>query len=342
MPYDFVQDSACWNRLDSAMPDERVSDTIMRIASQHIKGAGRMQLGLIGLGKMGANMTRRLLNGGHQLVVSDLSSKAVEQAQQAGAIGCASLAEMVTKLAAPRAVWVMVPAGDATESTIRELATLLQAGDIIIDGGNSNYKDTIRLGQELALQQIQLLDVGTSGGVWGLENGYSLMIGGQAEAVEHLRPIFETLAPAADKGWGHVGSGGAGHFTKMIHNGIEYGMMQAFAEGFAILRAKEEFALDLEQVSGIWQHGSVVRSWLLDLIHDAFGQDQELAEVAAWVPDSGEGRWTAFEAIDLNVAAPVITLALQQRIRSRSDGYTEKLLSVMRNQFGGHAVRKAE
>lgn len=301
-----------------------------------------MQLGLVGLGKMGANMTRRLLNGGHQVVVTDLSSAAIEEAEHAGAIGCATLAELVQALQAPRAIWVMVPAGDATESTISELATLLQAGDIIIDGGNSNYKDTIRIGQELAQLQLDLVDVGTSGGVWGLKNGYSLMIGGRAQAVERLTPIFETLAPATDRGWGHVGSGGAGHFTKMIHNGIEYGIMQAFAEGFAILRAKQEFELDLEQVSGIWQHGSVVRSWLLDLIHDAFAQDQELAEIAAWVPDSGEGRWTVFEAIDLNVAAPVITLALQQRIRSRSDGYTEKLLSVMRNQFGGHAIRKNE
>jgi 6-phosphogluconate dehydrogenase len=299
-----------------------------------------MQLGLVGLGKMGANMTRRLLNDGHQIVVTDLNPEAVKEMQSAGAVGAESLETLVAQLEAPRAIWVMVPAGQATESTIRSLATMLQAGDTIIDGGNSNYKDTMKLGQELAQQQIHLVDVGTSGGIWGLKEGYSLMIGGESEAVARLTPIFETLAPASDRGWGHVGPGGAGHFTKMIHNGIEYGMMQAFAEGFAILRAKQEFDLDLEQVSGIWQHGSVVRSWLLDLIHDAFTQDQEFADIAAWVPDSGEGRWTVFEAIDLNVAAPVITQALQQRIHSRSDGYTEKMLSVMRNQFGGHAIKK--
>lgn len=300
-----------------------------------------MQLGMVGLGKMGANMSRRLLERGHQMVVSDLSAMAIQEAVTLGGMGAESLQDLVSKLDAPRVVWVMVPSGLPTESTILQLADLMSKGDIIIDGGNSNYKDTQRLAAGLAQKGIQMVDVGTSGGIWGLKEGYSMMIGGSKEAVEHLRPIFESLAPAADKGWGHVGPNGAGHFVKMIHNGIEYGMMQAYAEGFAIMKAKTEFNLDMAEISGIWQTGSVVRSWLLDLMHDAFEQDQEFADVAAYVPDSGEGRWTVFEAIDLNVSAPVITASLERRIRSREgESYTDKLLSVTRNQFGGHAVKK--
>lgn len=301
-----------------------------------------MQLGMVGLGKMGANMTRRLLKGDHKVVVTDLSTEAINAAVEEGAIGAASLSDLVSKLNAPRAIWVMVPAGEPTEATIAELAELMDPEDIIIDGGNSFYKNAQRNAHMLHEKGLHFIDVGTSGGVWGLREGYSMMIGGDENVVEHLRPIFETLAPAPDKGWGYVGPSGSGHFVKMIHNGIEYGMMQAFAEGFSIMKHKDEFDLDLAEVSRIWQHGSVVRSWLLDLIKDAFDQDQQFESVAAYVPDSGEGRWTVFEAIDLNIAAPVITLALQQRIASREDGYTNKLLSVMRNQFGGHAIKQQD
>lgn len=301
-----------------------------------------MQLGMVGLGKMGANMTTRLLQGGHTLHVTDLSEEAIALSVADGAKGAANVDELVAQLDAPRAVWVMVPAGRATESVISQLASALSPGDIIIDGGNSNYKDSVRRADELRQKEIQMVDVGTSGGVWGLAEGYSMMIGGDQKAVEHLRPIFETLAPTPETGWGRVGPSGAGHFAKMIHNGIEYGMMQAFAEGFAILRAKSEFEFDLSEVARIWQHGSVIRSWLLDLIKEALETDEKLEGIAPYVMDSGEGRWTVFEAIDLNVSAPVITTALERRIRSREDGYTEKLLSMMRNAFGGHAIIKEE
>lgn len=301
-----------------------------------------MQLAMVGLGKMGANMTKRLLAGGHDLIVTDLNPDAIAIAEKDGAIGAKSLENLVTQLQTPRAVWVMVPAGDPTESTVNALAALLDEGDIIIDGGNSNYKDTMRRYETLKQQGIHFVDVGTSGGVWGLAEGYSMMIGGDHDIVEHLRPIFETLAPSADTGWGYVGPAGAGHFVKMVHNGIEYGLMQAYAEGFSIMREKKDFGFDLAEIARIWQDGSVVRSWLLDLTKEALDQDQELRDIAPYVPDSGEGRWTVFEAIDLNVSAPVITLALQRRIRSREEyGYTDKLLSLMRNQFGGHAVKKS-
>jgi len=299
-----------------------------------------MQLGMIGLGKMGANMTTRLLRGGHEVAVFDQHATAVSQAAAAGAVGAASLAELVGALNTPRAIWVMVPSGDATESTIHELAALLAPGDTIIDGGNSNYKDSMLRSIALRDSGITFLDVGTSGGVWGLAEGYALMIGGDKAVVERLRPIFETLAPAADRGWGHVGPSGAGHFTKMVHNGIEYGMMQAYAEGFSILQHKTELQLDLAQVAELWRHGSVVRSWLLDLTARALNENPAMKGIAPYVPDSGEGRWTVAEAIDLDVPAPVITLALLQRLRSRdTDSYADKLLSAMRNQFGGHAIK---
>lgn len=297
-----------------------------------------MQLGMVGLGKMGANMTKRLLLGGHHMVVMDLNLTAVQAAVADGAIGAENLHDLVSKLDAPRAVWVMVPAGAPTENTIQQLGEILAPGDIVIDGGNSYYKDSQRRGVELAAKRIHFVDVGTSGGVWGLEAGYSMMIGGDPTVVESLRPLFETFAPTPDRGWGYVGTHGAGHFVKMIHNGIEYGMMQAFAEGLAILRAKSEYGFDLAEITRIWQDGSVIRSWLLDLTHMALTGDQKLEQIAAFVPDSGEGRWTVFEAIDLNVSAPVITTSLERRIRSREDGYTDKLLAVMRNMFGGHAV----
>ena len=301
-----------------------------------------MQLGMVGLGKMGANMTTRLVRGGHEVVAFDRSPDVVKASVGQGARGAASLEDLVKQLDAPRAVWVMVPAGDPTEATVRALADLLSAGDTIIDGGNSNYKESMRRGSMVAERGLQFVDAGTSGGIWGLAEGYSLMVGGSPEAVNRLRPIFETLAPAKDKGWGHVGPTGAGHFTKMVHNGIEYGMMQAYAEGFSILKHKQEFSLDLAQIAELWRNGSVVRSWLLDLTARALGEDQNLASIAPYVSDSGEGRWTVTEAIDLDVPAPVITLSLLQRLRSRdSESYADRLLSALRNQFGGHAIKKS-
>ncbi|HUN08706.1 MAG TPA: decarboxylating 6-phosphogluconate dehydrogenase [Aggregatilineales bacterium] len=300
-----------------------------------------MKLSMIGLGKMGGNMTRRLLRGGHDVVVYDRGADAVAGLASEGAIAATSLTDVVSKLTAPRAVWMMLPAGDVTEDTIHQLADLLSPGDIIIDGGNSNYKDSIRRAGMLQPKGIHFVDVGTSGGIWGLAEGYSMMIGGESAAVEVLRPAFETLAPAVDQGWGHVGPSGAGHFTKMIHNGIEYGMMQAYAEGFEIMRAKQDFGLDLHQIAEIWRHGSVVRSWLLDLTANALKEDQNLSDLKGWVADSGEGRWTVAEAIDQDVPAPVITLSLLMRFVSRQDdSYSAKLLAAMRNQFGGHAVKK--
>lgn len=301
-----------------------------------------MQLGMVGLGKMGGRMTQRLLKAGHEVVVYDRSDEAVADIASKGAQGAESLEDLVEKLNPPRAVWIMVPAGEPTESTIDELAGYLITGDAIIDGGNSNYKDTMRRAKALAENGIHLIDAGTSGGVWGLAEGYSLMIGGEDEAVERLQPIFESLAPAADKGWGHVGPAGAGHFVKMVHNGIEYGLMQAYAEGFEIMKSKKDFNLDLHHVAEIWRFGSVVRSWLLDLTAEALEQDQELSEIKGWVADSGEGRWTVAEAIDLDIPAPVITLSLLMRFISRQDDtYAAKLLAAMRNQFGGHAVKNS-
>ena len=302
-----------------------------------------MRLGMIGLGKMGANMATRLMGGGHEVVAYDLDESAIRAAEAEGAEGVRSLDELVQKLATPRTVWVMVPAGAPTEATITEVAGSLSAGDVVIDGGNSNYKETIRRAKMLADQDLQMVDVGTSGGVWGLSEGYSMMVGGDAKAVEQVRPALETLAPGARQGWGHVGPSGSGHFVKMVHNGIEYGLMQAYAEGFELMRHKTDFGLDLHQISEIWRFGSVVRSWLLDLIADALQGNPELDGIAAWVPDSGEGRWTVMEAIELSCSIPVISLALQRRFRSREEGpFGDKLLSAMRNQFGGHAIRHTE
>jgi len=302
-----------------------------------------MRIGMVGLGKMGANMTRRLMQGGHEVVVSDLNDDAVASMAAEGAVSSENISDLVKKLEMPRVVWVMVPAGDPTEKTLDGLKMLLSAGDIIIDGGNSNYKDTQRRGESFKEQGIHLIDVGTSGGVWGLAEGYSMMVGGEQAAVEHITPIIETLAPGADKGWGHVGPTGSGHFVKMVHNGIEYGLMQAYAEGFEIMRSKESLELDMHQIAEIWRHGSVVRSWLLDLAANALAEDVNLSEVKGWVADSGEGRWTIAEAIALDVPAPVITAALYARFVSRQDGsYAAKLLSALRNQFGGHAIKKSE
>jgi 6-phosphogluconate dehydrogenase len=301
-----------------------------------------MQLGMVGLGKMGANMTTRLVQGGHEVVAFDRSADAVQAAAGHGARGASALEDLVRQLKGPRAVWVMLPAGDPTENTVKALAELLSKGDTIIDGGNSNYKESIRRSAMVAEQGLSFIDVGTSGGIWGLAEGYSLMVGGPNEAVDRLRPVFETLAPAKDQGWGHVGPAGSGHFTKMVHNGIEYGMMQAYAEGFSILKHKKEFKLDLAQIAELWRTGSVVRSWLLDLTARALHDDQDLSSIAPYVSDSGEGRWTVTEAIDLDVPAPVITLSLIQRLRSRdSESFADRLLSALRNQFGGHAVKKS-
>jgi 6-phosphogluconate dehydrogenase len=300
-----------------------------------------MELAMIGLGKMGANMATRLMRGGHRLVAFDLNEAAIQKAEKEGAIGARTLEEVVKKLSAPRVVWVMVPAGAPTEAVINKLTATLSSGDTIIDGGNTLYKDDIRRAAALAKKGIHYVDVGTSGGVWGLAEGYSMMIGGEDQAVEDLRPALETLAPGPKLGWGHVGPAGSGHFVKMVHNGIEYGLMQAYAEGFELMEHKSEMNLDLHQIAEIWRHGSVVRSWLLDLTAAALEGNATLEGVAAYVPDSGEGRWTVAEAIDLNCSIPVISMALQRRFRSREEApFGDKLLSAMRGQFGGHAVKK--
>ena len=300
-----------------------------------------MQLGLIGLGKMGGNMAERLRLGGHQVVGFDFNAEAVAKLTATGNVGVSSLEDLARALKGRKAIWIMVPQGDPVDQTIAKLEPLLNPGDILIDGGNSYYKDSMRRHKEVTAKGFHFVDVGTSGGVWGLKEGYSMMIGGDKEPVESLRPIFETLAPAADKGWGHVGPAGAGHFVKMVHNGIEYGLMQAYAEGFTVLEKKEEMTLNLPQIADIWRYGSVVRSWLLDLTADALAGNPNLDGLQAYVVDSGEGRWTVFEAIDLNVSAPVITESVIRRIRSREDNnFTDRMLAIMRNAFGGHAVKK--
>ena len=299
-----------------------------------------MEIAMIGLGRMGANMALRLMRGGHRVVGYDPSEPARQALEASGAQTAASLAALVPMLAAPRAVWLMVPAGEITDATVTALQPLLSPGDAIIDGGNSNYHDTQRRARDLAVRKIDYVDSGTSGGIWGLAEGYSLMIGGDEAVVARLAPIFKTLAPAPDRGWGRVGPVGSGHYTKMIHNGIEYGLMQAYAEGFSILEHKTEFNLDLHQVAEIWRYGSVVRSWLLDLTANALEKNPTLHGIAPYVADSGEGRWTVSEAIELGVPAVAITASLLERLRSRdTDSFSDKLLSAMRNQFGGHAIK---
>ena len=301
-----------------------------------------MQLGMIGLGKMGAFMTERLVKGGHTVIGHDRDPAAAERVEAIGAQTASGTEELVAGLESPRIVWVMVPA-HVVGAVVDGLAPLLSGGDIIIDGGNSNFNETIARGASLAERDISYIDVGTSGGVWGLTEGYSMMVGGPESVVERLKPIFETLAPAADKGWGHMGPVGSGHFVKMVHNGIEYGMMQAYAEGFDIMRAKEEFGLDLAQIAEVWRHGSVIRSWLLDLTADALDENAEMDGIAPFVPDSGEGRWTVMEAIHLNVPAPIITHSLLARIESRNElSYGYRLVSAMRNKFGGHSVKRED
>lgn len=298
---------------------------------------------MIGLGRMGGNMVQRLLNGGHRVVTYDRSAEAVAASQSQGAVGVSSIEELVKNLTAPKAVWVMLPIGQPTEDTINSLIPLLSAGDTVLDGGNANYKDSMRRAEKLAEHGIDFMDVGTSGGIWGLVEGYALMIGGKKDVFQRLEPIFQTLAPSKDQGLSHVGPAGAGHFVKMVHNGVEYGLMQAYAEGFEIMEAKKEFDLDLGQIAEGWRYGSVVRSWLLDLAAAALVEDPKLESLEAYVEDSGEGRWTVQESIDLSVPAPVITASVQARFRSRQEGpFGAKMLAALRNQFGGHAVRRTE
>ena len=302
-----------------------------------------MEIGMIGLGRMGGNMVQRLLNGGHRVVTYDRSAEAVAASQSQGAVGVSSIEELVKNLTAPKAVWVMLPIGQPTEDTINSLIPLLSAGDTVLDGGNANYKDSMRRAEKLAEHSIDFMDVGTSGGIWGLVEGYALMIGGKKEVFQRMEPIFQTLAPSKDQGLSHVGPAGAGHFVKMVHNGVEYGLMQAYAEGFEIMEAKKEFDLDLGQIAEGWRYGSVVRSWLLDLAAAALVEDPKLESLEAYVEDSGEGRWTVQESIDLSVPAPVITASVHARFRSRQEGpFGAKMLAALRNQFGGHAVRRTE
>ena len=298
---------------------------------------------MIGLGRMGGNMVQRLLAAGHRVVAYDANREAVDASRSLGAIDASGLEGMVADLAPPRAVWLMLPQGQPTEDTMDRLAALLVAGDAILDGGNANYKDTLRRADILASKGIELMDVGTSGGIWGLSEGYTLMVGGSKEVYRRLEPIFQSLAPGPDRGYCHVGPVGAGHFVKMVHNGVEYALMEAYAEGFELLAAKEEFDLDLARIANTWRHGSVVRSWLLELVVAALEEDPSLSDLQAYVEDSGEGRWTVQESVDLAVPTPVITLSLQQRFRSRqAQPFGAKLLAALRNQFGGHPVRRSD
>ena len=300
-----------------------------------------MKIGMIGLGRMGANMAQRLTQKSHQVIGYDAQATARKRAEGANIGTVASLQAVVDMLEPPRTVWMMVPAGQPVDDTLDTLLPLFAAGDVVIDGGNSNYKDTMRRAARLKDRSLNYVDCGTSGGVWGLQEGYSMMVGGDEQLIDRLRPIFEALAPSPNSGWGRVGPVGSGHFVKMVHNGIEYGMMQALAEGFSILHHKDEFKLDLHAIAEIWRDGSVVRSWLLELTSAALQKDPTLRDLQAWVDDSGEGRWTVSEAIDFDVPAPVISLALIERLRSRDpDSFSDKLLAAMRNEFGGHAVKK--
>lgn len=303
-----------------------------------------MRIALFGLGKMGANMARRLRRGGIEVVGFNRSQDIVQTlAKEEGMMPASSPAEAIAQLAGTRVIWLMLPSGKPTEDMIEQIIPMLSRGDIIVDGGNSNYHDTQRRAKLVAEHGIGYMDAGTSGGVWGLENGYCMMVGGSQEDMAVLEPVIKVLAPGADRGWSHVGPTGSGHFTKMIHNGIEYGMMQAMAEGFALMEGKTEFNLDLAEISEIWRHGSVVRSWLLDLTAEFLKDDQKLDAVSPFVSDSGEGRWTVIESIDQGIAAPVLSLALHARFASQGKAdYGNKMLSMMRNAFGGHAMKSSK
>lgn len=293
---------------------------------------------------MGANMVRRLRRGGHEVVGYSLETGAVQQlADECGMEKAGSLADVVRQLPAPRVLWLMLPAGEVTEDTLNQLKGLLSAGDVVIEGGNSYYKDSQRRAEELKKIGVGYVDAGTSGGIWGLENGYALMVGGERDVVAKVEPVIKTLAPAPDKGWLHCGPSGSGHFTKMIHNGIEYGMMQAYVDGFALMKGKAEFDLDLAAIAEMWRHGSVVRSWLLDLTADFLAKDQELESIEPFVADSGEGRWTVLESVEQGVPTPVMTMALMRRFASQGkDIFPNKMLAMMRKGFGGHAVKTGE
>jgi len=297
-----------------------------------------MDIGFVGLGKMGLNMVTRLQRAGHQVTAYDRSADALANATAAGCTGAASLADLVQRLKAPRAVWIMVPSGPPTEETVQAVAALLAPGDVIIDGGNTRFHDDVRRSKELATKKLHYIDAGTSGGIWGLKNGYCLMVGGNKEAVDRLAPIFEALAPP--NGWAHVGAAGAGHYVKMVHNGIEYSLMQGYAEGFELM-SKSEYRLDLSRIADLWLQGSVVRSWLLELAASALKEDPRLERLKGYVQDSGEGRWMVADAIDKDVPVPTLTAALFTRFRSRqTESFAEKMLAALRNAFGGHAVKR--
>lgn len=300
-----------------------------------------MQIGFIGLGRMGINMVQRLLEGGHEIIVYNRTPEKVKKAEDLGALASDSIEGLVNKLRSPRIIWIMVPAGSATEDIIKEAASFLEEGDILIDGGNSFYKDSVRRAEMLKEQGIYFLDIGTSGGIWGLKRGYCMMIGGKKEIFERVEPILQTLAPK--DGYAHVGPSGTGHFVKMVHNGIEYAMLQSYAEGFEILKARKDFDFDLKQIAGLWNNGSVIESWLLELAGYAFEKDPKLDAIKGYVEDSGEGRWTVAEAIEQDVPAPLITLSLLERFRSRQDdSFSAKVIAALRNEFGGHAVKKTD
>lgn len=300
-----------------------------------------MKIGFIGLGKMGMNMVQRLIDDGHETVAYARTEATVKKAQEKGAIGTKSLQDVVDKLPKPRTIWIMVPAGKATEDTITSFLPLLDEGDILIDGGNSFYKDSIRHAEDLKKRKVSFLDVGTSGGIWGLKMGYCMMIGGEKPVFEQVESLFKSLAP--DNGYAYVGPSGAGHYVKMVHNGIEYAMLQGYAEGLQILNAKKEFNLDLKKIANLWNHGSVIRSWLLELAESAFEKDPHLDTIRGYVEDSGEGRWTVAEAIEENVPSPVITLSLLERFRSRQqESFSAKVIAALRNEFGGHAVKSTK
>ena len=300
-----------------------------------------MKIRFVGLGMMGMNMVQRLLNGGHDIVAYALSESSVKKAEEKGAAGAGSLEDLVGQLSSPRVIWLMVPSGDATEETIQRLAPLLSDGDLIIDGGNSMYKNSIRRAEELKKRGISFLDIGTSGGIWGLKIGYCMMIGGEKSSFELVEPALKTLAP--EDGYAHVGPNGAGHFVKMVHNGIEYALLQSYAEGFEIMNTKKEFDLDLHKIANLWNQGSVIRSWLLELAEEAFRKEPGLDSIRGYVEDSGEGRWTVAAAIEEDVPAPIITLSLLERFSSRqSESFSDKVIAALRNEFGGHAVKKSD
>lgn len=303
-----------------------------------------MEIGIVGLGRMGANMARRLKRGGVKVAAYNRSFDVTDNlARETGLRACATLPELLNEVDQPRVIWLMLPAGEATQHALEQLLPLLAKGDVVVDGANAYYKDSVKRAAKLQALGIRFVDAGVSGGVWGLENGYALMVGGEPQAVALVEPFIKVLAPAPDRGWLHCGPAGSGHFVKMVHNGIEYGMMQAFSEGFALMKGKTEFDLDLAAISEMWRHGSVVRSWLLDLTAEFLQADQQLAAIEPFVADSGEGRWTAYEAIEQGVPAPVMSLALMMRFASQGhNDYPAKLLAMMRKGFGGHAVKPAE